>query len=326
MIKNIKKFFVYIFESIETGFYQLNAILAKGFFFYFYLLSSFFQKIFHFKVLKKQTQFFKNKQNDPVSFLMVVLVFFIGVFLHTYLYVDKTDIKYVDNTVLERILEEPEVEEEQEPVQEQVYDRETYTNNEINLYRKYGQWDITNINFQELKQVNSDVVAWIMVDGTSVNYPIVKSSDNDYYLNHDIMKSPKGSGWTFMDFRNTPDLSDSNTIFYGHNLLNKTAFGSLGTVFTDKWINSSNHYIVVKTESVSHVYEVFSRYIIEPEVYYLQTNFYNESAYQQFLDTIKSRTNYDFGVSVTTNDKIITLSTCSDDNKGRKVIHAKMIQ
>ncbi len=324
MIKFIKKFFLYIINSIETGFYQLSAILAKGFFFYFYLISSFFQKIFRFPFLKKQTRFFQNKQNDPVSFLMVVLVFFIGVFLHTYLYVDKTDIKYVDANVLDKIADKVEdAVEEQQPI---ASDRETYSSNEINLYRKYGQIDITNVNFNELKQVNPDVVAWIMVDGTSVNYPIVQSGDNDYYLNHDIVKGPKGSGWTFMDFRNSSDLSDYNTIFYGHNLLNKTAFGSLSNVFTDKWVNSSNHYIVVKTESVSHIYEIFSRYVIEPEVYYLQTNFYNTSSYQQFLDTIKSRTNYDFGVSVTTNDKIITLSTCSDDNRGRKVIHAKMIE
>ena len=324
VIRAIKKFFLYIFNVIETGFYQLNSILAKGFFFYFYLISSFFQKIFHLSIFKKQTMFFKKKQNDPVAFLMVVLVFFIGAFLQTYLYVDKTDVKYVDNTVLEKIVEEPEEESvvEEEPAPQP----EANTNNEINLYRKYGQWDITNIDFNALKQVNQDVVAWIMVDGTSVNYPIVQSSDNDYYLNHDIVKSPKASGWTFMDFRNDPNLEDSNTIFYGHNLLNKTAFGSLGTVFTNNWVRSSNHYIIVKTMTTTHVYEVFSRYIIEPEVYYLQTNFYNDTSYQQFLDTIKGRTNYDFGVSVSTSDKIITLSTCSDDNKGRKVIHAKMIQ
>lgn len=319
----VKKFFLYIFNAVETGFYQLNSILAKGFFFYFYLISSFFQKIFHLSFLKKQTLFFKKKQNDPVAFLMVVLVFFIGAFLQTYLYVDKTDIKYVDHTVLEKIVEEPE---EEPVVEEPTPQPEVSTTNEINLYRKYGQWDITNIDFNALKQVNQDVVAWIMVDGTSVNYPIVQTGDNDYYLNHDIVKSPKASGWTFMDFRNDPNLEDSNTIFYGHNLLNKTAFGSLGTVFTDNWVRSSNHYIIVKTESVSHVYEVFSRYIIEPEVYYLQTNFYNSTSYQQFLDTIKGRTNYDFGVSVTSSDKIITLSTCADDNKGRKVIHAKLIQ
>ena len=321
MIKAIKKFFLYIIRAIETGFYQLTVILAKGFFFYFYLISSFFQKIFHFSFLKRQTQFFRNKQSDPVSFLMIILLFFVGAFLQTYLYVDKKDIKYVDTSVLNKIVDNTEnVEQEQSNA-----NRDTYTSNEINLYRKYGQIDITNVNFEELKQVNTDVVAWIMVDGTSVNYPIVQSNDNDYYLNHDIVKSPKGSGWTFMDFRNSTDLSDSNTIFYGHNLLNKTAFGSLSNVFTDKWINSSNHYIVVKTESVTHIYEIFSRYVIEPEVYYLQTNFYNDTSYQQFLDTIKARTNYDFGVSVTTSDKIITLSTCSDDNRGRKVIHAKMI-
>ena len=252
---------------------------------------------------------------------MLVLVLFIGIFLHTYLYVDNTEIKYVDEEILKDETEEATV---QEKTIES--DKETYTSNEINLYRKFGKMNINSISFDELRSEHDNIVAWIMVDGTNVNYPIVQTTDNDFYLNHDITKQPKGSGWTFMDYRNSVNLDDSNTIFYGHNLLNKTAFGSLSNVFTDKWFQNSNHYIVVRTPNEKHVYQVFSCYYIDPEVYYLQTNFYNNNDYQVFLDTLKGRSNYNFGLDVTSSDKIITLSTCTDDNKGRKVIHAKMIE
>ena len=326
MIKAIRKIFHYILSTIQLGFYYICLVFSHGFFFYFYLMSALFEKIFHFQFLKRGKAFFKNKQADPVAFLMLVLFFFIGAFLYTYLYVDKSDIRFVDESILE-----PQTELKDTTTHTVVgaraiaSDKETYTNTEINLYRKYGKYDINNLDFGELKSVNPDVVAWIMVDGTNVNYPIVQTDNNDYYLNHDITKGPKASGWTFMDFRNSIDLSDSNTIFYGHNLLNKTAFGSLANVFTDNWFQKSNHYIVVVTENIRHVYQVFSCYYIDPEVYYLQNNFYRSSDYQEFLDKLKSRSKYDFGLEVTSNDRIITLSTCTDDNKGRKVIHAKMI-
>lgn len=319
MIKAIMKVFKYIIDATQLGFYYICLVFSKGFFFYFYLLFLLFEKVFRLKVFSRGKNFFKNKQGDPVSFLMLVLIFFVGVFLYTYLYVDKTEIKYVDDSILEKS--------EEEVAEETIAsDKETYTDNEINLYRKYGKMDINSIRISDLKKTNSDVVAWIMVDGTNVNYPIVQTSDNDFYLNHDIMKNLKGSGWTFMDFRNSIDMSDSNTIFYGHNLLNKTAFGSLSNVFTDDWFQNSNHYIVVVTELGKYIYQVFSCYYIDPEVYYLQTNFIRESDYQEFLEKLSSRSNYDFSVSVTTNDKIITLSTCTDDNKGRKVVHAKLIK
>ena len=318
MIKIIKSFFHYLVDTTLNGFYFICLIFSKGFFFYFYLISLLFEKIFRLKVFKNLKNYFKNKQTDSVAFLTVVFVFLLGVFVYTYFYTDNSEIKYVDDGILDK---KP----EQRRIDAIASDKETYTDKEINLYRKYGKMDIHNIDFNELKKTNPEVVAWITVDGTNVNYPVVQANDNDYYLNHDIVKGPKGSGWPFMDYRNSIDLSDNNTIFYGHNLLNKTAFGSLSNVFTKKWFSKSNHYILVATESGISVYQIFSCYYIDPEVYYLQNNFYNTSDYQEFLNKLKSRSNFNFGLDVTTDDKIITLSTCTDDNKGRKVIHAKRI-
>ena len=321
MIKAIFRFIKYVFDMIELGFYHICMILSKGFFFYFYMIFAGLKKLFRGKLFNKPALYFQNRQKDPVAFLMLVLFFFIGVFLHTYLYVDKNDLHYVDSSILEdkvptTVKDAPSI----------ASDKETYTDNEINLYRKYGKMNILDISFDELKQVNSDVVAWLQVDGTNVNYPVVQTTDNDFYLNRDITKNLKASGWVFMDYRNSPNLDDNNTIFYGHNLLNKTSFGSLSNTFTDKWVKNSNHYVLVRVGDVTAVYEIFSTYYIDPEVYYLQTRFFSDYEYQEFLNTLKSRSTHDFGVELTTEDKIITLSTCTDDNKGRKVVHAKRIK
>ncbi len=326
MIKKIFNFFKYIYETTQLGFYYICLVLSKGFFFYFYFLFYLFEKIFHFKFFEKIKNYFKKLQNEPLYFLILVFICTSFIFYQTYLYVDNDDITYVDTGVVNNDETKVDDSKTEDYFEEPGRDPNGgYTSTETNLYRKYGKYDVNNLNFDELKATNSDVVAWITVDGTNVNYPVVQATDNDYYLKHDILGNYRSSGWVFMDFRNEIDLSDNNTIFYGHNLLNKTSFGSLQTLFTDKWYKNSNHYIVVATPEGKSIYEVFSVYTIEPEVYYLQNNFYTDEDYQKFLDTLKSRSKYNFNVDLGINDRIITLSTCTDDNLGRKVFHAKLI-
>ena len=251
--------------------------------------------------------------------MTLVLVFVVGIFLHTYLYVDQNDVRYIDDGILD-VVQTRSLDADSTTTQMPQVDE-----HETNIYRRYGKLSINTIDFTELKKVNNEVVAWLMVDGTNVNYPIVQTTDNDYYLNHDFLGRLKASGWTYMDYRNHSDMSDMNTIFYGHNLLNKTGFGSLSNVFTNEWFQESNHYVVVRNENRKYVYQVFSCYTIEPEIYYLQTNFYTNRDYQEFLDTLIERSIYDFKMEVGLDDKIITLSTCTDDAKGRRVIHAKLV-
>ena len=128
-----------------------------------------------------------------------------------------------------------------------------------------------------------------------------------------------------MDYRNNINLIDNNTIFYGHNLINKTSFGSISRVFSKKWFDSSNHNIIVVNDNGKYIYKIFSIYYSEPVTDYLQTNFYDSDEYLTFLINIKNKSKFDFAERVSSNDKIITLSTCTDDNKGRKVVHAKLI-
>ncbi|MBQ3308106.1 MAG: class B sortase [Bacilli bacterium] len=325
MIKLIKKIISaikYFFETFWMGLYYVCLIISKGFFFYFYSLFSLIGKVFRFSFIEKIKNYFKKLQQNPVSSLSVILVCLFGAFFYVYLYSANNVMIHVPDDLSELGYVAKPAEQPTEVADST--EEDGYTDD--NLYRRYGATSLNEINFSNLKATNPDVVAWLIVDSTNINYPIVQSGDNEYYLYHDINGVSKISGWTFMDYRNSYSMTDQNTIFYGHNLLNRTAFGSVANIFTDDWFDNSTHRIIVLTENGSYVYEVFSNYYIDPEVYYLQTNFSSKSSYQTFLDTLKSRSIYDYGVEVTSDDKIITLSTCTDDNTGRKVVHAKLMK
>ena len=194
--------------------------------------------------------------------------------------------------------------------------------NSNNIYD--DKYQFMNIDFSKLKQLNSDTVSYLVVDGSKISYPIVQAHDNKYYLNHSFDKEKNNAGWLFMDYRNNADFLDENTIIYGHNRLTGSMFGTLKELLDYYYYYRDNHYIYLYTENKNYVFEVFSTYTIQKETYYLKTNFTNNKEYEKFLTILQKRSTYSFPTTVTNKDKIITLSTCSGNND-RTVVHAKLI-
>ena len=87
--------------------------------------------------------------------------------------------------------------------------------------------NIIDTNIESLKQKNKDTVGFIKVNGTNISYPVLQSSDNEYYLRHSFDNTYSQAGWIYMDYRNDSTLKDRNTIIYGHNMLNNTMFSEL---------------------------------------------------------------------------------------------------
>lgn len=192
-------------------------------------------------------------------------------------------------------------------------------------YFKYKDVSMLDVNFNELLKQNSDTKGWIKVEGTNVNYPFVQSSDNEYYLKHSYDNTYNKKGWVFLDYRNNMDNLDKNTILYAHGLMNNAMFGSLRRTVKQDWAkNKNNRVIKVSTPSSMLLFEVFSSYTIEPESYYITSEFSSNEEFSTFIDIIKSRSFYDYNTPVSTDDKILTLSSCYDDKK-RMVLHAKLI-
>ena len=182
------------------------------------------------------------------------------------------------------------------------------------------------VDFEKLKEKNSDIVAWLKVNGTNIETTVVKSTNNDYYLTHNFNKEYNSAGWIFADYKNKVDGTDKNLVIYGHNMRDDSMFGSLKWVINEDWYNNEdNKYITLITENETQVYEVFSVYQTEKEDYYIQTNFNTEKEFNTFAQTIKKRSKKDFNVDVNKEDNILTLSTCANNNKYRVVLHAKKI-
>ena len=195
-----------------------------------------------------------------------------------------------------------------------------------NDYYDFADTNYMNINFSDLISKNTDTVGWIQVPGTKVNYPFVQAKDNAYYLKKAFNKKSNAGGWIFGDYRNDMNTLKKNTIIYGHNITNKTMFGSLPNVLNKNWQNKKdNHYIKMSTPSRNMIFKVFSTYMTDPITDYIRTTFANDQEYQEFLNTMKKRSNYDYKESLTTDDFVLTLSTCDSTGKKRIVVQAKLV-
>ena len=184
-----------------------------------------------------------------------------------------------------------------------------------------------NIEFESLKQKNENTVAWLKVNGTNVEYPVVRTNNNDYYLTHTFDKTYNSAGWIFMDYKNKLDGNEKNIVIYGHNRKDGSMFGTLKNILTEEWQNIEDNLIIpLIDENEKANYRVFSVYKIEQEDYYISTKFSTDNEFQKFIDKIKSRSVKDFGINVSKEDQILTLSTCADNNKYRVVLHAKKIK
>lgn len=193
-------------------------------------------------------------------------------------------------------------------------------------YWYYTSFPLINVDLSELKKKNSDTVGWLNVNNTNINYPIVQHNDNDYYLHHSFDKTNNEAGWVFLDYRNNKNFTDKNNIIYGHHRVNNTMFTSLLNVLNYNWYsNKENHIIRLSLESENTLWQIISVYKIPAENYYITVNFNNDDEFTKWLQKILERSIYNFNTTTTYNDKILTLSTCYDDDT-RVVVHAKLIK
>jgi len=181
------------------------------------------------------------------------------------------------------------------------------------------------VDFQKLKEQNSDTVGYLKVNNTNVEYVVVKGKDNEFYLNHNFNKEYNVGGWIFADYKNNFDGTDKNIVIYGHNMQDGSMFASLKEILTGEWQNNTNKQIKLVTEQGTITYQIFSSYTIEAEDYYITTHFQNDEAFKNFINTVSNRTYYNYNVDVNETDNVLTLSTCTGTGKNRIVIHAKQI-
>ena len=165
------------------------------------------------------------------------------------------------------------------------------------------------------------------MQNTNINYPIVQTTNNEYYLTHAFDKTYNNAGWVYIDYENLVNFQSDNTVIYGHGRLDKTVFGSLKNALTKEWqANKENYIIWISTPNENMLYQIFSIYTTQRERYYIQTDFETTEVKQKSIDTMKSRNITTEDTIVTPTDKILTLSTCLNNDGGRIVVQAKLIK
>lgn len=193
-----------------------------------------------------------------------------------------------------------------------------------NTYEKVREVKNNSNNFsEELIKINEDYKMWLEVPNTNIDYPVVQGEDNDFYLNHDFNKEKSSSGAIFIDYKNNID-KDKNIIIYGHNMKNKSMFQNL-MKFKDEEFWKENNKIILTIDGKTYEYEIFSSYISNAKDIDLKTNFENDDEYLKYIDDIKKKSIFHRDMNIKSNDRIITLSTCSyEKDDARMIIYGRL--
>ncbi len=190
--------------------------------------------------------------------------------------------------------------------------------------------DLPQIDFDSLLKINDDVIGWIYIEGTDVNYPVLKGSNNYEYLFQSYMKKYLTAGSIFIDYRCDESLEDLHTVIYGHNMKNGAMFGQLDKYKKESYLKEHPYVYIIKKDGSWNKYEIFSAYEadIDGKTYDLPME--DKEDYQQLIDLISEENILEKDIDLLTfgeKGKILTLSTCTEDssNTSRFVVNCMLI-
>ena len=172
---------------------------------------------------------------------------------------------------------------------------------------------------------NEDIVGFLSIEGTNVQYAVAQSDNNSFYISHGIDRAPNAAGAIFMDSSNNPGMNDYNTIIYGHNMKNRAMFHDL-RYYTSKQYFREHNIIVYQSLYEETRWEVFAFYPTDTSFNYINTVFPTEADFEAFLAEIKLKSVVSPDFEVTPADTILTLSTCTNTaDDMRFALHARLI-
>ncbi len=181
------------------------------------------------------------------------------------------------------------------------------------------------VDFKSLRAVNPEIVAWLSIDGTNIDYPVAQHSDNDYYLHHLFTGEWNSSGCLFMDCHNQSDFSGRHTIIYGHHMDNGTMFQNL-MGYKDQSYYDEHPNAQLFTPGGTYTVEFFAGYVSGVDGDAWQVNFASNAEFGEWLDSAKNKSLFESHVTPTAADRIVTLSTCSYEfYNARFVLHGRPV-
>ncbi|MDR2750395.1 MAG: class B sortase [Clostridiales bacterium] len=170
---------------------------------------------------------------------------------------------------------------------------------------------VINQSVVDLQGINSDIVGWIAIEGTNIDYPFAQSGDNAFYLGNDVYKTPAKAGSVFMDFRCAPDFTGSNSILYGHSMKNGKMFADI-LKFKDEDFFDQHLSGTVFLSNATYDLEIFAFLVTKPMDWPV---FFESEGNYGFLSYVKSHAALWRDIEIGSEDRLVTLSTCSYDFK-----------
>lgn len=182
------------------------------------------------------------------------------------------------------------------------------------------------VDFDALREVNPDVIGWLYSEDTVINYPVVQGDDNEYYLHHLINGEYNGSGTIFVDVNNSPDLTDDNTIIYGHHMKNGSMFKSIVGYRKQEYYDA-HPVMYFLTPERDYRIELFAGYTTPADSDTYTFVFANKESFMSYISECISQSDFSSNTEVTENDRIITLSTCTYEySDARYVVQGRLVE
>lgn len=176
-----------------------------------------------------------------------------------------------------------------------------------------------SIDFAALKAINPDFCGWLQLEGTKINYPVVQTTDNWYYLEHLFNRDVNHMGCIFFDYRSNKNLTDRNTAIYGHHTNSGAMFYILEEYKNQSFYDEHKQF-TYKTEDATYIFEPFAGCLMDGEEAFMQLEFENDEDFMNFVQPFKDRSTFYTPLMVTPEDQIVTMSTCTDDFKNARYV------
>lgn len=179
-----------------------------------------------------------------------------------------------------------------------------------------------SVDFDTLLEINPDTIAWIRFDEPSIiNYPVVKSADNNEYLTKTFAENDNKLGAIFMDMRNSSDFSDRNTIIYGHHLnVSPEMFSRLHLYEDEEFCREHPNFYIYTPDGSVRTYTVFSAGIVNAAANNYDVEFASDEEFEQYIELCRESSNYQVDVEVNAQSQILSLSTCTGDQRDERFL------
>jgi sortase B len=176
-----------------------------------------------------------------------------------------------------------------------------------------------NINWDALREINPDIVGWIMIPGTRINYPIVQATDNTYYLNHLFDKTPSDVGAIFLDYENDREIHGWNNMVYGHNLIDGSMFAGLKQYQEQEYFDAHKR-ILLATPAQTYTLEVVAVLVCDDKDEVRRFGFTDKSDYEGYVKMLLEYAVLSELSEGEIPENLYCFATCTDTNYAKRTV------